>query len=185
MLDEKTDKFKVTIPEELFAYSPLRINGHLLNNSLEATNDPEVLFTVTDSAGQRTEYQMGRINDYYELNISGFPPGTYGYTAETKIGDEIFRRGGEMAMTVRPVEQTEPVADFEALKSIAVRTNGKFFSPGQESNLLSYLNELKPSEMRVKKEFKWYDLINFKWLLAALIFLLAMEWFLRRWFGIR
>lgn len=185
MLDEKTDKFKVTIPEELFAYSPLRINGHLLNSSLEATNDPEVLFTVTDSAGQQTEYQMGRINDYYELNISGFPPGTYGYTAETKLGDEIFRRTGEMVMIVRPVEQTEPVAEFESLRSIALRTKGKFFSPGQESNLLSYLNDLKPSEMRIKKEFKWYDLINFKWLLGALIFLLAMEWFLRRWFGIR
>lgn len=185
MLDEKKDKFRIIVPEELFAYSTVRINGHLLNNSLEAVNDPDVLFSVTDSTGQKTEYQMGRINDYYELNINGFAPGTYRYTAETKLGSENFRRDGVMTMMVRPVEQTDPVADFESLRSIATGSNGKFFNQGQESSLLSYLNELKPSETKINKEFKWYDLINFKWLLAALIFLLAMEWFLRRWFGIR
>ncbi len=185
MLDEKKDKFRVIVPEELFAYSPVRINGHLLNNSLETVNDPDVLFTVTDSTGQKTEYRMGRVNDYYELNINGFAPGTYRYTAETKLGIENFRREGVMTLMVRPVEQSGPVADFESLRSIAAGTNGKFFSPGKESSLLSYLNDLKPSAMRIRQEFKWYDLINFKWLLAALIFLLAMEWFLRRWFGIR
>lgn len=185
MLDEKKDKFRIIVSEELFAYSLVRINGHLLNNSLEAVNDPDVLFSVTDSTGQKTEYQMGRINDYYELNINGFAPGTYRYTAETKFGSENFRRDGVMTMMVRPVEQTSPVADFESLRSIAMGTNGKFFNPGEESSLLSYLNDLKPAETRIIKEFKWYDLINFKWLLAALILLLAMEWFLRRWFGLR
>jgi len=185
MLDEKKDKFRVVIPEELFAYSPVRINSHLLNNSLEAVNDPDVLFAVTDSSGQKTEFKMGRINDYYELNINGFAPGTYRYTAESKLGNENFRREGAMTMMVRPIEQIEPVADFESLRSLARSTNGKFFIPGQESSLLSYFNDLKPSEMRINEEFKWYELINFKWLLPFLIFLLAMEWFLRRWFGIR
>lgn len=185
MLDEKKDKFRVVIPDELFAYSPVRINGHLLNSSLEAVNDPDVSFTVTDSAGLKTEYQMGRINDYYELNTSGFAPGSYRYSAETKLGNESFRREGLMTMMIRPVEQSEPVADFESLRSVASGTNGAFFSPGQESGLLSYLNNLKPSDLRVRIEYKWYDLINFKWLLAILFLLLAMEWFLRRWFGIR
>lgn len=185
ILDEKRDKFRIVLPDELFAFSPVRINGHLLNNSLESVNDPDVLFTVTDSNALITEFQMGRVNDYYELNITGFPPGTYRYTAETRLGTETYRREGVMNMLVRPVEQTGPVAEYTALRSVSAYSNGKFFAPGQEESLLSYLRDLKPSEISVRKEFKWYDLINFKSLLAVLIFLLAMEWFLRRWFGIR
>jgi hypothetical protein len=185
MLDEKRDRFSVVIPEELYAYSPVRISGHLLNNSLEAVNDPEVNFSVIDSSGQKSEFQMGRTNDYYELNINGFAPGTYRYEAETKLGEENLRREGTMSMMVRQVEQTDPVADFGSLRSMAGNTNGEFFGPGQESQLISYLSGLEPSELKVKKEFKWYDLINFKWLLGLIVLFLAMEWFLRRWFGIR
>jgi hypothetical protein len=185
MLDEKKDKFRITVPEELFAFSPVRINGHLLNSSMEPVNDPDVLFTVTDSSGQKTEFQMGRVNDYYELNINGFEPGTFRYAAETKLGTENFHREGVMTMMVRPVEQSGPVADFESLRSIAGQTSGKFFGPDQGNALFSYIKDLQPSDVKIKMEFKWYDLINFKWLLAVLIFLLALEWFLRRWFGIR
>jgi hypothetical protein len=185
ILDEEKDRFRVTLPDELFAFSPVRINAHLLNNSLEAVNEPDVLFTVTDSSGQTTEYRMGRINDYYELTINGFVPGTYRYSAETRLGTENFQRTGEMTMLVRPLEQLAPVADFASLRLMAANTNGRFFGPGQEDALLSSLSSFEPSEIRIRTEYKWYDLINFKSLLAVLIFLLAMEWFLRRWFGIR
>ena len=185
MVDEKKDRFKVIVPESSFAFAQVRINAHLLNNSLEAVNDPDVLFTVTDSVGQVTEYQMARVNDYYELSINGFAPGLYHYSAVTRLGGESLQRTGSMDMLVRPVEQTEPVADFEALRSMARATNGKFFYTGQEVSLIDYLNTLKPAEIKIREEFKWYDLINLKWLLPFLIFLLALEWFLRRWFGVR
>jgi hypothetical protein len=185
MLDEKKDRFRIVVPEELYAFSPVRINGHLLDNSLEAVNDPDVLFTVTDSAGQKTEYQMGRVNDYYELTINGFAAGTYRYSATARYGNEDFRREGVFTMMVRPVEQAAPVADFASLRAVAAGTNGKFFGPGQEKSLISYLSELRPADLKIRKEFKWYDLINIKWLLPFLLILLAMEWFLRRWFGIR
>jgi hypothetical protein len=96
-----------------------------------------------------------------------------------------MRFQGEMAMMIRPIEQTDPVADFGSLRSLAQSTGGRFFGPGEEQSLGAYLKDLNPQEMKIKKEFKWYDLINFKWLLPLLVFLLSLEWFLRRWFGIR
>jgi hypothetical protein len=184
MTDDKNDRFKVIIPEELYAYTPVRITGHLLNNSLEAVNIPDVLFTVTNPAGEKTEYQMGRVGDYYELVINGFSPGTYRYEAQTKLGEENFKRDGVMNMMTRPIEQNAPVADFASLRFIAENTGGRFFLPGGEGEMITWLKGLKPSELKFRKEFKWYDLINFKWLLPFLVLLLAVEWFLRRWFGI-
>jgi hypothetical protein len=185
MTDEKKERFRVVTPEELYAFSTVRINAYLLNKSLEAINNPDVLFSLTDSVGQVNEYQMGKVNSYYELNISGFAPGTYRYTARTKFGEEEFSKEGSITLLVRPIEQTSPVADFGSLNLVATNSDGRFFSPGQKKELLSYLDDLKISEVKVRKEFKWYDLINFKWLLPLLVALLAMEWFLRRWFGIR
>ncbi len=185
LTDEKKDRFTVTLPEELFAYSPVRVNAHLLNSSLEAVNEPDVMFTLTDSSGRKTEYGMGRTNDYYELYLNGVTPGIYQYAAESKLGNETFRREGSMTMMVRPIEQNSPVADFESLRFIASSTGGKFFGPFMEMDSRNYLKDLSPSEIKVKKEFKWYDLINFKWLLPLLVVLLTLEWFLRRWYGIR
>jgi len=185
MLDDNKDRLRIDIPEETYAYTPVRINGHLLNHSLEAVNDPEVLFTLVDSAGQRTEYQMGKVNDYYELNINGFTPGMYRYSAETKLGDEKLNSQGVLTMMTRPVEQKQPVADFAALRSLSTTTGGQFFRPDQERELISYISNRKPSDLTVRRSFRWYDLINLKGLLPVLMVLLAMEWFLRRWFGIR
>jgi len=185
MVDETRDRLKIIVPDDLFAYSSVRVNGRLLNSSLETVNDPEMLFTVIDSIGQKTEYQMGRVNDYYELNINGFAPGTYRYSAETKLGNETLKSEGMMTMLVRPIEQIQPVADFASLRSIASGTDGRFFKPGEEDQMITYMKSLNPSELTARKEFRWYDLINFKWLLGFLIVLLSMEWFLRRWYGIR
>ncbi len=183
--DDKKDRFTINIPEEVFAFSQMRINGHLLNNSLEAVNEPDILFTVTDSIGLKTEFTMGRINDYYELTINGYSPGTYRYTAETRLGNEILKREGSITMVTRPIEQIAPMADFTTLRYIASSTNGKFFGPQESTGLIAWLKDLKPAEIKIKKEYKWYDLINFKWLLPFLLVLLSLEWFLRRWFGIR
>jgi hypothetical protein len=183
--DEKKDKFTITVPEEIFAFSPVKINGHLVNNSLEPINDPDVLFTVTDSIGQKTEFSMGRLNNYYELNINGFAPGIYRYSAETKLGNEALKREGLLTMINRPVEQSTPMADYAGLRYVASSTGGRFFGPQSQSELLSYMSKLNPADIKISKEFKWYDLINFKWLLPLLLVLLSLEWFLRRWFGIR
>ena len=183
--NEKKDRFSITLPEELFAYSQLRINAHLLNKGMETINDPDVLFTVTDSAGHQTENLMGRINDYYELNLDGFAAGSYKYTAETKLGDETLRREGLLNLISRPIEQNAPVADFTSLRYISSSSGGRFFGPQESSSLNAYLKDIKPAEIKIRDEFKWFDLINFKWLLPILIVLLSLEWFLRRWFGIR
>jgi hypothetical protein len=185
MLDEKEERFRIKVPDELFAFSAFRINAHLLNNSLETVNEPEVVFRMTDSSGQLTEYQMGRTKNYYELILSGFPAGQYRYTAETRLGEESFRREGSLMLLNRPMEQANPVADFPGLRLVAQRTNGRFYHTGQEQDLLAWLKALEPSETKSKKEYKWYDLISISSLLGALIVLMGLEWFLRRWYGIR
>jgi hypothetical protein len=185
MTDEKQDRFRIVVPDELFAYSTIRINAHLLNKTMEEVNEPDVNFTITDSAGGRTEFPMGRVNDFYELNINGFAPGNYRYSATANFGGESFTREGDLAMQTRQVEQRYPPADYRGLRLIASKTGGTFFSPGDEDRLVDDLEKLKPAAEKVRQEFKWFDLINLKWLLPMLFLLLAMEWFLRRWFGIR
>ena len=185
MADEREERFRVNVPEELFGWSSVRINAHLLNKSLEEINDPEVSFKVTDSAGRQTDYQMGRINDYYELIINGFAPGNYRYAASVDFGSEKFLREGDLIMLPRQVEQVDPAADYPSLRLAASASGGYFFKTGEEDKLIDFLEKLKPAAQNLKPEYKWFDLINFKWLLLILFVLLAMEWFLRRWFGIR
>lgn len=185
MTDEKQDRFRIAFPEDPVAFRPIRVNAYLHNNSMEAVNTPDVNLVLKDSLGLETKYVLGRLGDYYQLDLNGFKPGIYQYSAFTKFGDEEFTSSGEFMIRNFMNEKKNPTADFNALSKLATSKNGRFFTPDQEDQLISFIDNLKKSPSTVRSELRWIDLINVKWLLGILVLLLSLEWFLRRWFGTR
>jgi hypothetical protein len=183
--DEKADRFIVTIPDELYEFSGIRFTARLQNNSLESVNQPDVSLQIMDSARQTSEYVMGRVSDYYELDLNGFQAGEYQFTAETQLGPERFTKKGNMIVRHRVLEQKVPVADYQDLRLVSYLTGGSFYAEADGDQLVKQLSETRPETVNIRPEYKWYDLINLTWLLGMLIILLALEWFLRRWYGTR
>ena len=183
--DEDGNRFTIDVQEGLTGFSPIRVNARLRNPSLELVNDPDVTLTVTDSAGQKSEYKMGRVGKFYELMLTGFPEGEYQYVAETELGIEKFRQQGSMLIQKKKVEQLAPVSDFSSLRLVSRLTGGRFFTESEGALLVEEISKMKPADIPVRTESKWYELINLQWILGILILLLSLEWFLRRWFGTR
>ncbi|MFH0761744.1 MAG: hypothetical protein V2A67_09610 [Bacteroidota bacterium] len=183
--DDKEDRFIVTIPDELYEFSAIRVIARLQNPSLESVNQPDVNMRITDSAGQTSEYRMRRVADFYELELNGFEVGEYQFIAETQLGQERFSKKGSMIVGYRILEQKVPVAEYQDLRLVSYLTGGHFYKEADAGQLISKLKEIKPGTANIRSEYKWYDLINLPWLLGMLVFLLALEWFLRRWYGTR
>ncbi len=183
--DEDDNRFTVDVQEGLTGFSPIRVNARLRNPSQELVNDPDVSLTVSDSAGQKSEYKMGRVGKFYEISLTGFPEGEYQYVAETELGIEKFRQQGKMVIQKKMVEQLAPASDFSSLRLVSRSTGGSFFPESQGALLLEEIRKIKPADIPVRTENKWYDLINLQWILGILILMLSLEWFLRRWFGTR
>lgn len=183
--NDREDRFMIGIPDELYEFSPIHLTARLQNPSLESVNQPDVTVTITDSAGKTSEYRMGRVSDFYELELNGFEAGEYQYVAETQLGQEHFLKKGSMTILRRILEQKEPVADYRDLRLVSFLTGGLVFPEADADKMIAELQEIKPGATSIRPEYKWYDLINLAWLLGGLVFLLALEWFLRRWYGTR
>ena len=183
--DEREDRFVIGIPEELYEFSPIHLTARLQNPSLESVNQPDVNVIITDSAGRTSEYSMGRVADFYELDLNGFEAGEYQFIAETQLGQERFSKKGSMIIRERILEQKAPVAEYHDLRLVSYLTGGYFCTEADAGQLIRKLKEIKPGTATIRPEYKWYDLINLPWLLGVLALLLALEWFLRRWYGTR
>jgi len=183
--DSGDKRFEVKLPEENYEYSGVRIQAILRNRSMEWVNAPEVKFDLTDTLGHISSYLMGRTGNFYELSITGFQSGNYQYKAETSLGEENFSETGTLFIRSRDREQVGPSADFSGLRRLATLTGGKFFRAGQQNELTDALKSIDNDSIKVVKKYRWYDLIDLKWILIVIVLLLTLEWFLRRWFGTR
>jgi hypothetical protein len=178
-------RFEIRVPGDITEYAPIRLQAILKNRSMEWVNDPDVNLTLTDSSGHATYYQMGRAVNFYELNLNGFPAGKYQFAAETRLGEDAFNESGSFQVMARELEQKEPVADFSGLRLAAALTGGRFFMAGEQDEVESVLKSIDIQNIRSIKKYKWYDLIDLKWILIVIAILLSLEWFLRRWYGTR
>ena len=74
--------------------------------------------------------------------------------------------------------------DKTRLTQLANRTKGAIFYPNQLKNLLKQLEEDERYLSVQKQTINKSPLIEWKAILAFLISLLALEWFVRKYFGL-
>ena len=67
---------------------------------------------------------------------------------------------------------------------MALQTNGQLFYENTVDNLISKLMASKQYKSIQKVEKKSVPLINYKLLLLLLLLSLALEWFIRKYFGL-
>ena len=184
-LGSKDDKspFRVrhnmVFPENM----PVEFSAELYNESHELINTPDVKMTVKGRGDTIYEAQFSKQNNAYYLNMGQLPVGTYSWKATTKLGNKSYEKSGTFSVQEIFIETANIVADFDLLKNISQTTDGKFFSSrdlDKVSKEIRSNNNIKPI---AKYNKKYSMLLDSPWYLAAIILLLAIEWFLRKWHG--
>ncbi len=121
-------------------------------------------------------------NNSYEVDLSNLSPGNYDYTV-TVIGENISR-SGSFTVLEYDVEQQFLNADVTKLKQVATNTNGNVYSLDQRNILFKNLIEDQRYQTIQKSKENVVSLIDWKYLLAIVILLLAVEWFARKYNGL-
>ena len=127
--------------------------------------------------------QFSKQNKGYYLTMGELPVGNYTWTATTQIGGRRFDKTGRFTVQEIMLETANLVADHDLLKSISSATNGKFFA---KEDISKVANEIKHND-NIKSiasyKKKYAMMLNSPWYLAAIVLLLGIEWFLRKWNG--
>jgi hypothetical protein len=156
------------------------LNAELYNDALELVNTPDVKIDLTASSGKRYSFLFTRNGQSYQLNAGTLPVDEYIYTANTKVGNKVFNANGHLTIKALNLETRQSTANHQLLYTIAKQSGGKMLLPAQMNVLADLIKKNDNIKTIVYEDKHYSDLVDIKWLFAAILALLSTEWFLRK-----
>ncbi len=181
-LSAKIDKsfFRIISKNHFYENDPIEFDAEVYNDSYELINEPEVSISITNSDGKKFPFTFSKTSNAYRLNAGIFPVGNYHYEAKVKVGAKNYSEKGEFSVAALQVETTNTIADHQLLYSLAKKSGGEMVYPNQLEKLSQLLNSREDIKPISHSEKKLSDLINLKWIFFLLLFLISVEWFIRK-----
>lgn len=184
-LAAKGDKSRFRVQHEsVFAENaPVEFSAELYNDSYELINEPDIKMVLKGGGDTTYEAQFSKQNNSYYLNMGELPLGNYTWTATTQIGGKRLEKSGRFVIQAIMMETANLVADHDLLKGMAKASNGQYFEKEKIADVAKVIKKndnIKPIATYTKK---YSMLLNSPWYLGAIVLLLAIEWFLRKWNG--
>jgi len=184
-LSVKADKsyFRISYQKELMENEKMRFDLQLFNKAYDPINDPDAYMVISDEDGNEFNYQFNRSSNAYFLDLAGMKVGNYSFRAYTDYNGQKLEERGNFRIQEIMIESVQTVADHNILYQIAQKSGGEVIynldakSFTDELNARSDIRSLSYTSEDVE------DIINLKWIFFILLFLLAIEWFIRKYSG--
>ncbi len=139
--------------------------------------------TVKSTNGKILKREFARGTDMYRLSLGKLKPGKYTWSASTSLEGKRYSKSGEFIVEDISLEKLNSSSNALVMRQLSKRTGGKYaFLKEYESSLDELLNRKDISTMSYP-ETTYNDLIDIKLIFFLLLFLLTLEWFLRKWLG--
>lgn len=183
-LKEDKRKFKVVASQKIYRENEeILLDAELYNASYELINDPDVTVSIYNEAGEEFPFTFDRVQNFYTLNAGLFPVGNYRYVARTTDNNQQLTFNGRFSIQPIQLESYNTTADHGMLRILANHRNGQMIYPNQVNELASTIRNRADVKPVVYSNVRTQSLLNIRWVALILIFLLALEWFLRRFWG--
>ena len=118
----------------------------------------------------------------YNLNLGVLDVGKYTFVAKVKDSEQI-KTGGFHVRAIQ-LEQLYTVADHKLLFQLAKSSGGELFYPSQFDEIISAIKKSKNNFISISSKEKLKVMINIPLLLLALLLVISLEWFLRKFNGL-
>ena len=164
----------------------VEFTGQVYDESLSPVEDASVNVTLTAPDSTQYPYSMDAVgNGRYVMDVGVLPEGTYTYTASasregTSLGDDR----GQFSVAPLTLEYKETRANAALMRQLAARSGGRSFLPDQAGALPNRLAASGTFETQIVEQSREAHLWHLPYFLAAILVLLAIEWTLRKRFGL-
>lgn len=184
-LAAKGDKSRFRVQHEgVFAENaPVEFSAELYNESYELINEPDIKMVLKGGGDTTYEAQFSKQNNSYYLNMGELPLGNYTWTATTQVGKQRLEKSGRFAVQAVMLETANLVADHDLLKSMTKVTGGQYFDKDHIADVAKAIQKNDNIKPIASYQKKYAMMLNSPWYLAAIVLLLGIEWFLRKWNG--
>lgn len=183
-LKEDKRKFRVSPGQNIFRENEdITFTAELYNESYEKINQADVNVSIFNTEGKAFDFVFSKRADYYFLEAGQFPAGNYRFTASTESLGKKVEQSGRFSVESIQVESFDLTARHGLLRTLAAQSGGDFIDPEGIDELADLVKNNKQIKPVVYATSRTSKLMDKKWIFFLLFSFLAVEWFLRRYFG--
>lgn len=177
------NNFQLSVKKIFSESESIIFEAEIYNESFELNNSEEISIDIFSADSIKYSYNFNKTANAYRLNIGNYQAGDYSYVARTKISDKPVVSKGKFSVVSLNIEAENTVANHKILADLANNNQGELVYPNELNKLQNLILENENIVSILYNEKQIQDLINLKVLFFVILFLLSLEWFLRKYFG--
>ncbi len=175
--------FRISGNNNFYENEEVEFNAEVYNESYELINEPDINITIYNKENNKYPFVFSKTSNAYHLIAGIFPVGEYHYEARVKVGNKIYTKNGIFSVIALNIESINTTADHKTLYNIAHKHNGKLYYPAQFDELLKDIKNREDIKSVSFTQKRLNEMVNLFWVFILIMFLLSIEWFLRKWSG--
>lgn len=165
-----------------FTNETIQISVSYLDENLNFDSRAKVWLTLVNNDTKNVQkIPFTLVENRFLLEFSNFAPAEYSFTVSVENQEENY--SGSFKVVPFEVEKQFSNSNYKPLNILVSKTNGKTYFNNQQANLIADLLSDNRFKSLQKYSINKSSLINWKWLLGAILLLLSIEWFVRKYFG--
>lgn len=177
--------FKVNLMKFQFQdREPIPFSATLQDAAGNLINTPDAKLVISDSAGNETIRAFHKSGRSYQLSLSNLPAGKYTFKASVPFNGKNLHDAGAFEVREIPLEQLKSYSDYALLFQLSQNTGGTFFTLRDMDYLPDTLKAHTPMKPILRQETHYYHWIDLKWLFFFILITAALEWLLRKYWGL-
>ena len=185
-LTAKEDKrrFRISMPERILNEDvPIVFDGFLFNESYEPVTSADVILEAINNAGKTYRFVFTKAGSSYRLEVASLPAGDYSYHASVS-GMPKLEASGKFIIKALQLEELTLTANHNLLYQLAFKTGGKMVYPAAINSLPALIQQNELIKMQSHEVRSVSEFISIRLLAFILLFLLSLEWGIRKWNGV-
>ncbi|WP_418645196.1 VWA domain-containing protein [Tenacibaculum insulae] len=164
------------------ANAPINISAFYVDKNYQFDNRASLELTVTNTkTKEKKVLPFSLVHNSYQVSVEGLLSGDYSY--KVSVNSQTINSFGKFKITDYQIEEQFTNANYKKLNSLALKTKGELFYANKVKNLLDKLSSDESYYTVQKSTTKKQNLIDWQWMLFLAIILLAIEWFIRKYYG--
>lgn len=177
-------RFQISLPKKIFKENErISMDAILYNQSYELINNSDVNLNIKDSDGKDYPFVFSKNEKAYSLDAGFFPIGNYKFKGTTSQSGQPLEYNGQFSVQPIQKEQFETTANHGLLAQISDQFGGELIYPENIDQLADKITASGNVKPVIYQSTQTRSIINLKWVFFLIFVLLAVEWFVRRYFG--
>ncbi len=175
---------RVNLAKRFTKNEEIIVNASFYNEALQPITSPKIDFNIKDEQGKRVNFVLGIRGSGYQLSLGKLNPGKYEWTCSTSFNGKKHTKSGVIIVEDVSLENLNTVSNSGLMLQLAKSSGGAYFRVEKTAGLADTIKNRPDITSISYREAAFNNLIDYKMLFFLLLLFIAVEWFLRRWFGV-